>query len=59
MGNFKTYKLTYTAELVGSDWLNSVQLHEIIAKALRSEAGYIGYLVGMDQTALDQTGGEE
>jgi len=56
---FKTYKLTYTAELVANDWINGTLLHELIAKAVRAEAGNIGYLVGQETTALDQTGGDD
>lgn len=58
MSTFKTYKLTYTAELVATSWINGAQLHELIAKAIRSDAGNIGFLVGEETTALDQTGGE-
>jgi hypothetical protein len=50
--NFKTWKLTYTAELVSTSDLNVSLLHEAIAKALRDEAGTIGYLVGSDTTDL-------
>ena len=52
MENFKTWKLTYTAELVSTSDLNVSLLHEAIAKALRDEAGTIGYLVGSDTTDL-------
>lgn len=57
MENFKTWKLTYTAELVSTSSLNVSLLHEAIAKALRDEAGAIGYLVGSDTT--DLTGDQE
>lgn len=56
MENFKTWKLTYTAELVSHSPLNVTLLAELIDSALRGEAGRIGYLVGESRTVLD---GEE
>jgi hypothetical protein len=51
--NFKTWQVTYTAELVSKHHLNVALIHEIIAKALRDNAGSIGYLVGDDLTELN------
>jgi hypothetical protein len=50
--NFKTWQVNYTAELVSKHHLNVSLIHEIIAKALRDNAGSIGYLVGEDATEL-------
>jgi hypothetical protein len=55
--NFKTWQVTYTAELVSKHHINVALIHEIIAKALRDNAGSIGYLVGDDET--DLTGDQE
>lgn len=57
--NFKTWDVTYTAKLVSHSNINVALLHELIDKAMRSEAGDIGYLVGNSETKLDQTGGVE
>jgi hypothetical protein len=54
MENFKTWQVTYTAELVSKHHINVALLHEIIAKALRDNAGSIGYLVGEDTTDLQE-----
>ena len=54
---FKNWELTYKAELISTGHINVSMLHEIIAKALRDNAGAIGYLVGNDTT--DLTGGED
>ena len=59
MDNFKTWDVTYTAKLVSNSNINVSLLHELISKAMRSEAGDIGYLVGAEETRLDQTGGSE
>ena len=59
MENFKTWDVTYTAKLVSHSNINVSLLHELIDKAMRSEAGSIGYLVGDAQTKLDQTSGSE
>lgn len=53
--DFKTWDVTYTAKLVSNGHINVALLHEVIAKALRDNAGAIGYLVGQDST--DLTGG--
>jgi hypothetical protein len=55
MENFKTWRITYTAELVSKHHLNVAMLHEIIAKALQDQAGAVGYLIGDD--ASDLSGG--
>lgn len=55
--NFKTWELTYKATLVSTSDLNVALLHEAIAKALRDQAGAVGYLIGNDKT--DLTGDEE
>jgi hypothetical protein len=52
--NLKTWRITYTAELVSKHHLNKAMLHEIIAKALQDQAGAVGYLIGDD--AADLTG---
>ena len=46
MEKFKTWELIYNAKLVSTSHLNVALLHETIAKALRDNAGSIGYLVG-------------
>jgi hypothetical protein len=56
MKTFKTWKLTFTAELVSTGHINPAMLHELIETALRSEAGAIGYLVGESHMELNQTG---
>jgi hypothetical protein len=56
MENFKTWQVTYTAELVSKHHINVALLHEIIAKALRDNAGSVGYLVGEDTTDLQENG---
>jgi hypothetical protein len=57
MENLKTWRITYTAELVSKHHLNKAMLHEIIAKALQDNAGSVGYLIGDD--AADLTGGDK
>ena len=59
MDEFKTWDLTYTVTLVSHANINVALIHELIDKAIRSEAGDIGYLVGQGQTKLDQTGGKD
>jgi hypothetical protein len=54
MENLKTWRITYTAELVSKHHINVALLHEIIAKALRDNAGSVGYLVGEDTTDLQE-----
>ena len=57
MSAFKTWKLTFTAELVTTNSLdgqNSAIVHEALADALRKNAGYNGYLVANEETRLDQ-----
>lgn len=56
MENFKTWQVTYKAELVSKHHLNVALIHEIIAKALRDNAGSIGYLVGDDVTDITGDG---
>jgi hypothetical protein len=56
--NFKTWQVTYTAELVSKHHINVALLHEIIAKALRDNAGSVGYLVGEDKTDLTGDGND-
>lgn len=57
MDNFKTWELTYKATLVSTNHLNVALLHEVIAEALRDNAGSIGFLIGQDST--DLTGGDD
>lgn len=62
MGTFKTYKVTFTAELVSThpiDGVSSGCIHENLSQALRKDAGMIGYLIGKDETRIDQTGGDD
>ena len=59
MENFKTWQVTYTAELVSKHHINVALLHEIIAKALRDNAGSIGYLIGDDASDLQENGQNE
>ena len=59
---FKTWKITFTAELVTTYDLSgqsSTFIHEALAEALRKNAGYSGYLVGRDETRIDQTGDDD
>lgn len=56
METFKKWKLTFTADLVSNypiDGTSSACIHENLAKALRKEAGDIGYLVANDETRID------
>jgi hypothetical protein len=50
--NFKTWDVIYNAKLVSNGHINVALIHEVIAKALRDNAGSIGYLVGQDSTDL-------
>jgi hypothetical protein len=59
MNKFNTWKLTYTADLVSTGHINPALLHEAISKALRDQAGGIGYLIGEERSELNQTGGTE
>jgi len=57
MENFKEWDVTFKAKLVSTGHINPAMLHELIEKALRSEAGVMGYLVGesrMDLNDLDE-----
>lgn len=54
MENFKTWELSYKAKLVSTGHLNVALLHEAIAKALRDQAGSIGYLVGEEWADLNE-----
>jgi hypothetical protein len=55
--NFKDWELTYNAKLISTGHINVTLIHQVIAKALRDEAGSIGYLVIDDDTGL--TGEDE
>jgi hypothetical protein len=59
MENFKTWELKYTAKLVSTGHINVALLHQAIAKALRDEAGSIGYLITDDSTDLTEGGTDE
>tara|TARA_R110000868_G_scaffold18467_10_gene81190 strand:- start:6077 stop:6250 length:174 start_codon:yes stop_codon:yes gene_type:complete len=50
--NFKNWELTYTAKLVSTSNINVALLHQVIAQALRDNAGSIGYLITDDATDL-------
>jgi hypothetical protein len=54
---FKTWKLTFTAELVSHYPIDGVSpgcIHENLVKALRKDAGAIGYLFANEETRIDQ-----
>jgi hypothetical protein len=55
--NFKTWELLYNAKLVSTGHINVALLHQVIAQAMRDNAGSIGYLIGEDST--DLLGGSE
>jgi hypothetical protein len=55
--NFKTWELLYNAKLVSTGHINVALLHQVIAQAMRDNAGSIGYLIGEDST--DLLGGNE
>jgi len=55
--NFKTWDLIYNAKLVSTGHINVALLHQVIAQAMRDNAGSIGYLIGEDST--DLLGGSE
>ena len=57
MENFKTWELIYNAKLVSTGHINVALLHQVIAQAMRDNAGSIGYLIGEDST--DLLGGNE
>ena len=62
MGTFKTWKVTFTAELVSThplDGASSACIHESLSQALRKDAGMVGYLIGNDETRIEQTGGAD
>lgn len=59
MENFKTWELTYKTQLVSNGHINPSLLHEAISKALRDQAGGIGYLIGEERSELNQTGGDD
>jgi hypothetical protein len=50
--DFKNWELIYNAKLVSNGNINVALLHEVIAQALRNNAGSIGFLVGQDSTDL-------
>ena len=52
MENFKTWELLYNAKLVSTGHINVALLHQVIAQAMRDNAGSIGYLIGEDSTDL-------
>jgi len=49
---FKTWELIYNARLVSTGHINVALLHQVIAQAMRDNAGSIGYLIGEDSTDL-------
>ena len=60
MGTFKTWKVTFTAELVTTfdiSGSSSSIIHEALAEAIRKNAGYTGYLVANEETKIEQDGG--
>lgn len=59
MATFKTWKVTFTAELVTTFDLTgsgTTIIHEALAEAMRKNAGYTGYLVANEETRIDQEG---
>ena len=52
MEKFKTWELIYNARLVSTGHINVALLHQVIAQAMRDNAGSIGYLIGEDSTDL-------
>jgi hypothetical protein len=54
---FKTWDLIYNAKLASTGHINVALLHQVIAQAMRDNAGSIGYLIGEDST--DLLGGSE
>jgi hypothetical protein len=52
MNEFKHWELVYTAKLVSTSHINVALLHQVIAQALRDNAGSIGYLIADDATDL-------
>jgi len=62
MSNFTNWKLTFTADLVSKYSLEGTSagcIHENLAKALRREAGSMGYLIANEETRIDQEGEEK
>jgi hypothetical protein len=57
--DFKIWELNYKANLVSNGHINPTLLHEAISKALRDQAGSIGYLIGEERSELDQKGGSD
>lgn len=52
MDKFKTSELIYNARLVSTCHINVALLHQVIAQAMRDNAGSIGYLIEEDSTDL-------
>lgn len=59
MENFKNWELIYNAKLVSVGHINVALLHQVIAQAMRDNAGSIGYLIGEDSTDLLSGSNEE
>jgi hypothetical protein len=57
--NFKNWELIYNAKLVSVGHINVALLHQVIAQAMRDNAGSIGYLIGEDSTDLIGDGADE
>ena len=57
MKAFQNWELVYCAKLVSVGHINVALLHQVIAQAIRDNAGSIGYLVADDST--DLIGGSE
>ena len=49
---FNNWELFYNAKLVSTGHINVALLHQVIAQAIRDNAGSIGYLVVDDSTDL-------
>ena len=57
MSTFKTWKVTFTAELATTYDLTgsgTTIIHEALVEAIRKNAGYTGYLVAKEGTTIEQ-----
>ena len=52
MNKFKSWELVYNAKLVSTGHINVALLHDVITKAMRDNAGSIGFLIDEDSTDL-------
>ena len=59
MKTFKTWKLTFTADLVTAGNIDGTYLYEILWSQLQEHAGRCGYLIGSAESRIEQTSGED